>query len=799
MAKSANILQRRYRTLLLAGTTSLALSLPAGAQSMLEEVVVTASKRPQTLQDIPVAVSVTSEETVEQAAVLDLGDLQSIVPSLRVTSLQASTNTTFSIRGFGNGANNTGIEPSVGVFIDGVYRSRAGAAIGNLPRLQRIEVLRGPQSTLFGKNASAGVISIVTQAPSFDPEGKIEVGIGNYNQRLMKAYYTNGISDNLAFSVSGGFNTRDGYIEATTPGLSDQNDRDRWNIRSQVLFEPTDTSSFRLIMDYSEIDEICCGVSAGANGLASDIITALGGDILLASDPFNYKAPLNKDPENTVEDGGISLTAKFDFENFNLTSITAYRENKSSRSFDADYTGLDILEAVTQDLDIKTFTQEIRFASNGGGDVDWMVGGYFFTEEIEENGSVLWGTEIRNYFDFLADLLAPGVDAFGLLEAITGNQPGEFFNEDVAIIEDFTQDNDAYSIFATTDIHLNDFWTATLGVSYTNDEKEVTAVQSNNSVYSALDLDTIAGGAFAVGKPFQFVPPLPVFPNSVEDGKTNDSKTTWSVRLAYEINDNVNVYASAATGYKATSWNLSRDTRPFISDQAGLEAAGLIQPNMTYGTRYAGPEESTVVELGAKMQFDTFALNLALFDQSIEGFQSAIFQGTGFVLANAGEQSTKGLEFDATWAPTENWVFAVAGTLLDPVYDDFVGASGIDGPIDLTGAMPAGVHEQSISANATYNMEFDNGTYGFVRADYLYESEVQLVANLPDNLKREVGTFNASAGLTFTNGVEAKVWVRNLNNDEYFLSGFPGVAQIGNFYVYPNQPRTFGATVSYSF
>ena len=179
-----------------------ALALPTTAAAQMEEIVVTAAKRAQTLQDIPVAVSVTTQDTIEKAAVLDLNDLQSIVPSLRVTELQSSTNTSFSIRGFGNGANNTGIEPSVGVFIDGVYRSRAGAQIGDLPRLERIEVLRGPQSTLFGKNASAGVISIVTAAPSFETEGKIEASIGSDNQRLMKAYVTGGVSEHLALSAS---------------------------------------------------------------------------------------------------------------------------------------------------------------------------------------------------------------------------------------------------------------------------------------------------------------------------------------------------------------------------------------------------------------------------------------------------------------------------------------------------------------------------------------------------------------------------------------------------------------------
>lgn len=271
------------------------------------------------------------------------------------------------------------------------------------------------------------------------------------------------------------------------------------------------------------------------------------------------------------------------------------------------------------------------------------------------------------------------------------------------------------------------------------------------------------------------------------------------MRLAYEANDNFNFFATAATGFKATSWNLSRDTRPFPDDEAALTAAGLIQKNQTFGTRFAGPEESTVYELGMKSRFKRGALNVTLFDQTIEGFQSSTFVGTGFVLANAGQQSTKGVEFDSIFRANENITLTFAGTLLQPIYDSFVGASGINGPIDLSGEQPAGIHERSFTLGATYNFELDNGMYGYLRTDYLFESKARLVANLPPELNRQVSTWNASAGLSMENGVSFQVWVRNLGNDEYFMSGFPPPIQAGSFNAYPNQPRTFGATVSYEF
>ena len=810
---------KAFRHSLLAFAITGALSSAANAQEentsaqkdeeSIERIYVTASKRLQGLQESPVAVTVISGKAIEQTKVMDMNDLQTLVPTLRVTPLQRSVNTNFAIRGFGNGTNNTGIEPSVGVFIDGVYRSRAAAQIGDLPRLQQIEVLSGPQSTLFGKNASAGVINVRTLAPSHDLESKIELGIGNFNQRTMKGYVTNGVSDTLALSLSGGFNTRDGFTDSVV-GLGEVNDRDRWNIRGQALYEPTQDITVRIIADYSEIDEACCTVADIINGPTTGAVRALGGVVLDDSDPFTYQSSLNSDPVNNVEDGGISVQVDVDFDNYAFTSISSFRNNKSGFNNDVDYTSLDIL---TEDghTDIDTVTQEFRLTSTGVQTLEWMFGAYIFHEEVDTGDTLRYGDDIRNYFDVL---LAAGGAAglLGGIEGAYGLAPGTFFSGESAVNSEFNQDNDAYSLFANFDYHISDDLTAIFGISYTKDEKEVTITRNHTDVLSALDFDTEAtvfgvpigfipqlAPAVPTLKGLQFLPPMLELPNAVESNKSDDSKTTWSMRLAYELNDNINLFASAATGFKATSWNLSRNASPFAADQAALESAGLDQPNQVYGGRYASPEEATVYELGMKARFSKGAFNVTVFDQTIDGFQSSIFIGTGFVLANAGKQSTKGLEFDSVYNPTENWSLTLAGTFLDPVYDSFKGASGLNGPIDLSGEKPAGIHEQSITAGITYNFELSNGAFGYVRTDYLYESEVHIVENVPESITREVGTFNASAGLNFENGLAVQVWVRNLNNDEYFLSSFPPPIQAGSFNGYPNQPRTFGATLSYEF
>ena len=218
--------------------------------TFLDEITVTSTKRQSTLQEIPVAVSVVQAEELKQSQVLDVKDLQFLVPSLRITQLQSSGNTNFIIRGFGNGANNAGIEPSVGVFIDGVYRSRSASALNDLPNLERIEVLRGPQSTLFGKNASAGVISVITAKPSLDEtNGSASLTVGEYSQVLVKADVNGPLSDTVGYSLSGSFNQRDGYYDNLAGGkpLGELN---RFGVRGQLYFLPSDALEVRVIADF---------------------------------------------------------------------------------------------------------------------------------------------------------------------------------------------------------------------------------------------------------------------------------------------------------------------------------------------------------------------------------------------------------------------------------------------------------------------------------------------------------------------------------------------------------------------
>lgn len=813
----------------------------------LNTVTITATKREQTLQDVPVAVSVVDDSTIEKAEIQDLNDLQSVVPSLRVGQLQSSANTNFIIRGFGNGANNVGIEPSVGVFVDGVYRSRSAAQISDLPNLQRVEVLRGPQSTLFGKNASAGVISIVTRKPQFDTQGSIEATAGNFNAFRLKGDVTGPLSDTVAYSLAGNINTRDGYADDLAIN-AETNERNRWGLRGELLFTPSETLELRFIGDFDKIDEVCCVAANLVNGPTGGLIQAIGGNIN-GQDPFSYEVFGNFPSENEIENSGISLQVDKEFTGFDVTSITAFRKVDSYTNQDSDFTSADLIGLNEADGGIDTFTQELRFTSNNpDSSFDWMIGGFYFDESVEVSSDFEYGADYRNYADgLLVGLGAPG--ALAGVEAALGLPVGQTFGQNGQGPEaEFGQDNKAWSVFGTLDFYLTDRLTATVGLNYTEDEKDAFYRQTNSDVFSAIDLvelgfaqalvgagvnptDPAAIAAFAQANPavfaaiqagaadptqnpllglqaLQFLPPFLDFPNSVEDGSSSDTSTTHTLRVAYDLTDNINIYGSWATGFKATSWNLSRDSRPFASDfiagspvtsppSSPIRDAGLAVPNLTSGTRYAGPEDSEVFEIGVKGAFSTFAFNLAIFDQTIEGFQSNAFTGTGFALANAGEQSTTGAEFDLTWSATDALTLNFAGTFLDPVYDSFPGsASG-----DLSGQTPSGIPD--VATSMGFNYDFALGDWdSYVRADWQYTADTDFFDDpvneaLIDTVgySREVNEVNASAGFEKANGLSVAVWARNLFDEQHITTAFPSVAQAGSISGYPSQPRTYGVTL----
>jgi outer membrane receptor protein involved in Fe transport len=836
------------------------------------QIVVTATKREQTLQDVPVAVTVTTAETLERGQIRDLRDLQTVVPSLIVGQRQSVANTNFFIRGFGNGANNAGIEPSVGVFVDGIYRSRAAAQITDLPDVQRIEVLRGPQSTLFGKNASAGVISITTQTPAFDYGGSAELTYGNYNALVGKAYLTGPISEDTAFSFAAGFNTRDGFYRDL--GTGDRtNNRDRWFTRGQLYFDPGTDITVRLIGDYDRIDENCCAVVNIQSGPATLALQALGGQVNAPADRFDNVVYNNFNSTNEIENYGGSAQVDWQLGGAAVTSITGYRETKAVSDQDPDFTSADLVYPNFQDLTIGTFTQELRLTSELADGVDLLLGAFYINERVDQENLLRYGTQFRPYANILINQASGGALNVGALEQTFGaldgrSYAGQFFAAGQGFTEEYTLKSSALSLFGQVDFEVTDRLVLTLGGNWTKDRKRFRADVEATDVFSAINFNApqyapfrrqllLAGAlqqagvnprdpaavfafatnpataptfaafqAFAAGnannpaanplnplRALQFLPPFQNIPNAVEDGATSDSDFSYTARLAYDVNDQFNVYASYATGFKASSINLSRDSRPTAADRLQLISRGLAVPNLTSGSRFASPEESRVIEAGVKANLGWLSANLAVFDQVIKGFQSNIFTGAGFALINAGKQSTFGVEFESLATIGEAFTVNFGATYLDPTYDSFV-ASAVG---DISGRRPAGIPKWSVIVGAQYQAQVGPGIL-VPRVSYLFQSDVQVEDGLPrfairgpdgsivnpapalaaaEPFRREVNNLTASLGYELDYGLTLEVWGRNLLDDRNLESIFDSVAQPGGVSAYPSDPRTYGVTARF--
>ena len=846
-------------------------------------IIVTATKREATLQDVPVAVTVTTAETLERDQIRDLRDLQTVVPSLIVGQRQSVANTNFFIRGFGNGANNAGIEPSVGLFVDNVYRSRTAAQITDLPDVSRIEVLRGPQSTLFGKNASAGVISISTQQPQFELGGSAELTYGNYDQILARGVVTGPLSDNLAVSLAAGLNKRDGFFRDL--GTGDRtNGRDRWFVRGQALVESPEGLSLRLIGDYDKIDEFCCGVINVRSGGGAAAIRAIGGQLTDPDDPFAGIVYNNYNSTNAIENYGGSVQADYPLsDRFDLTSISAFRKTEAITVQDSDFSSADLVYPNAQDLGIETLTQEFRLTGEVFDNVNLLLGAFYIAEEIDQSNILQFSSQFRPYANVLVQQTSGGSLNIPTLEAAFGQADsvdyrGQFLAGGTGFDERYTLDSEAISLFGQADIEITDGLVLTLGGNYTWDSKTFTADITSTDVFSTIDFDAPqyapfrsqllfrgalaqgVGNALMLGRPAsaaeiqsfaaanmaafgqiqagaqafatanvnnplanplaplratQILPPFLAVPNAVEDGELDDKDFSYTVRLAYDVTPDVNVYASYATGFKASSVNLSRDSRPAPGDRAAISANGLLLNNLRFGSRFAGPEESRVIEAGIKTNFDRISLNLTVFDQEIDGFQSNLFTGTGFALLNAGKQSTFGVEVEGTATPVAPLILTFGLTYLDPVYNRFEMSS----VGDLSGQRPAGVPEWSLLLGAQYEFALPNGVI-VPRVNYLWQSDVQLLEGLPGFIvrnpdgsiadaqpaldaaapfSREVNDLTASIAYECDCGLSLSVWSRNLLDSRNLGVIFDSPAQPGGISGYPNDPRTYGATMRYRF
>lgn len=648
----------------------------AGGATMLEEVVVTATRRTQSLGEVPLAVSVLSRAEIRNSGMHDVRALNQLSPSVLISSTGSESNTAARVRGVGTVGDNPGLESSVAIFIDGVYRSRTGVSMGELGDIQQIEVLRGPQGTLFGRNASAGLIHIQTAPPTFDNEANISASLGDYNRLRLEGSVNGALTDSLAGKLEGVYFERDGFYEDVNSG-EDLNTRDRYFLRGQLLFDPADTLSLRLIGDYTRQQEHCCGavfatdeVSDGTDPLNPftpsqlldpefnpriGLLQAISGlplDQLYPSldDPYARRMAVSpgRDFGGEVEQWGLSAELNWDIGGTTLTSITAYREYDGAQTADAEYNYVDILGITdgNNGRQFDTFSQELRLQGLAFNDrLDWLVGAYYSDEGLRSASTLKFGRDYGSYAACLVsssvdpavadpagdgcltdtgrsvveNFLSPGtLEAFDLLYGLRNlGDEGTVYNQDSTSAALFS-----HNIFSVTE--TVDF---TLGLRYTHESKDFDADFNNtNTVCPAMrelspDILPALAPAFITlacqGNSSSELNALSLADELSNEELTGTAALSWKPGLDWLL------YGSYSRGYKAGGFNLDRSA---LGNPAERRGNGDVA-NLAFD-----PEIVDAYELGLKYQGARLSASLTLFHQEFENFQLNTFDGTVYIV-----------------------------------------------------------------------------------------------------------------------------------------------------------------------
>lgn len=652
------------------------------------EIVVTAQGRSQLLSDVPVAISAVNAETLQNSGANDIRQLNQVAPSLLVSSTGSEANGSARIRGIGTVGDNPGLESSVPVFIDGVYRSRSGIGLNELGEIDRVEVQRGPQGTLGGRNSSAGLISIYSKKPSFTFGGSGELTYGNYDFMRAATSFTGPISEQLAFRVDGVYVKRDGFYRDSQNGR-DVNTRDRYFLRGQLLFEPTDALSVRLIADYTSRIEECCAAtyvdqsvnpfignlntpsSVGVASTASsnniiNVLRDLGQPLAAFNQGYdrNISVSPNRVYTGETKDYGFSGQIDYDFGGATLTSITAYRQYRSGQAGDLDYGEVDILYRAPSDdayRQFHTFTQELRLQGEAfDGKLDWLVGGFFANEKLTVRDNLRFGNQYGRFANCrivsgggLAFSYSPGSQSCitpslrptvsGALGSagpliLAGLDRLNTMNNVGTTNDRYFQNGTNWAVFTHNIVHIADTVDLTLGLRYTKDKKDFDATFGNdNTICTAnqaalsplLTTGAAATAGAIIGLSCQGNSTAELNGVSIRDDRDEDEITGTAI-LSWKPVDDLLLYTSFARGYKAGGFNLDRSAlKSPVPSFASLGGAQALVGNLQFD-----PELVDSYELGAKFSNGPFGLSVSAFRSDFSSFQLNTFNGTVFLVQN---------------------------------------------------------------------------------------------------------------------------------------------------------------------
>lgn len=738
---------------------------PAANSSQLETVTVTTRRREESSQDVPTPMSVVSGQNLETQRVYRIQDLQQLVPSVNVAYMHARQSSV-SIRGLGNNPASDGLEGSVGLYIDNVYLGRPGMAVFDLMDIEQLEVLRGPQGTLFGKNTTAGVINISTRAPTFTPERSIETSVGEDGYFQTKGTISGPLNDQLAGRFSAYRTRSDGDIKNEYDG-HDLNGGSREGFRAQLLFKPNEDFNLRWIGDYNEEDSSAgtrvlynTGPTINGVNLYQSRANAAGATLVNGS---HRKVNLDNDQHVTVHQGGTSVEANWTLpSDFTLTSISSYRFwNFTPRNDD----GLNVPASYNAGVSVedKQYSQEFRLASPKGEFFDYVVGAYYFGSDLDNKSFAYYGPQ--------ADIWN-GTPA-GALANVTSVGNGHI-------------KTDSFALFAQGTWHLTERLDFTAGVRGTYEEKSAWVTR-----------DAPVGGATVTGVA---ATARRGRAGAYDSGDLNQYSSSPSglLNLSYRITDDVLGYATLSHGEKSGGVNLAVGSAPV----AGADSLLI------------GTERANNAELGFKSTLwdHRLQLNANVFWTQVNAYQTNAYDAENRVqyLTNAGSVRSRGVEFESTVIPLRGLTLNINGSYNDVSYLSYKDAPcppevsqapGAPASCDLSGHQVVGASKWIGNANGEYKWNLDNGFEPYVTASYAFRSKA--VGTVEDSDYGQIPSYavvNFSTGLRgdFNQGQwDVSLWLKNAFDKTYYTTLWTGGN--GGYEGLLGTPRTLGVTGRYDF
>ena len=774
-----------YATPALADAAPAADQASTAPQSGLQEIVVTAQRRSEKLQNVPISITAANADTLATARVENVSNIGAITPSVtfRVTNI-ASSSADLIIRGLGTAGISRSFEGSVGVFIDGVYRTRAAAALQDFLDIDNLQVLRGAQGTLFGKNTTAGALLLASTKPSTtEMGGSFDGTYGNFNTYSLKGSVNVPLASNLAVRVSGLVSGTDGFFTDVNTGRPVDGNKTLAG-KAQLLWEPSSSVTVRLIGDYSASHGACCyateRVVAGPTAPLVDALTQAIGNTLPSTDPSKFQVSLNSLGYQSTKDGGVTLLVDAAVGAGMLKSVTAYRRfDVVQLNEDADFSGADILP-YDEDFHSVFASQELTYNTRIPSlNADVVVGGFVSSEKLKSGRSLFNGVEAQTYWDRV--LYGVAGLPFGTAEASPGLLDQESMHGST----------DSYAVFAHGDFKVTDQFSVIGGLRYSIEHK------TGSFAYDHFDPN-----------PTSWATLLNLGPAPAYDQSHTDKAVSGTFGLQYKLTPNAMGYATYNRGFKAGGINMDENAAGGVLNNAAY--FGALPPQLRYlisalagGAAPAAPldasykpETINAFEVGAKVQYldHRARTNISVFYYDLKNLQIAQFVGLRFTVLNAKSAVDYGAEIENTFALTKAITLNADATWIPHAQ------YGVDPNIDqhLSASRFRFAPKLSANVGATLDTPMTDNVDLIGRVQYQYtSSQYNNVAG--NNIQGSVGLINANLGVKIAHRYTLEGWVQNLTNKIYQSQVFETPLQTGTQNAYMAPPRTFGVRLHATF